>query len=114
MMTGRLKRYRYAVAVLTCVTLITSAAAAPSDSPVADAAQRGDIEAVRSLLKEGADVNAAQGDGMTALHWAARAGDVELTSVLLYAGANVHATTRLGEMPAPMPMRARPRRDRRH
>jgi ankyrin repeat protein len=44
-------------------------AAAPS--PVADAAQRGDTAAVQALLKDGADVNAAQGDGMTALHWTA-------------------------------------------
>ena len=50
----------------------------------------------RTLLKNGADVNAAQGDGMTALHWAARNGDAELAQMLLYAGANVKATTRLG------------------
>ena len=55
-----------------------------------------DTEAVRTLLKNGEDVNAAQGDGMTALHWAARNGDAELTQMLLYAGANVKATTRLG------------------
>ena len=41
------------------------------DSPVADAAERGDVETVRTLLRAGADVNASQGDGMTALHWAA-------------------------------------------
>ena len=50
----------------------------------------------RALLAEGKDVNAAQGDGMTALHWAAMHGDAELTATLLYAGANVRATTRLG------------------
>ena len=55
-----------------------------------------DKDAVRALLKDGADVNAAQGDGMTALHWAARSGDVDLAQMLLYAGANVKATTRLG------------------
>ncbi|MGH9144210.1 MAG: ankyrin repeat domain-containing protein, partial [Vicinamibacterales bacterium] len=38
----------------------------------------------------------AQGDGMTALHWAAMHGDADLTATLLYAGANVRATTRLG------------------
>ena len=65
-------------------------------SPVADAAAAGDIAAVRRLLKEGSDVNAAQGDGMTALHWAAMRGDAEMVTVLLYAGANVRATTRLG------------------
>jgi len=68
----------------------------PPDSPVADAAARGDVETVRSLVKQGADVNAAQGDGMTALHWAAEEGSLELAEVLIYAGARVDALTRLG------------------
>jgi ankyrin repeat protein len=63
---------------------------------VADAAKAGDREAVRALLKQAADVNSAEGDGTTALHWAARAGDAELVQMLVYAGANVKATTRLG------------------
>ena len=66
------------------------------DSPVADAAQRGDLDAVRRLLRDGADVNAPQGDGMTALHWAAERGDGPLCEVLLYAGARVDAGTRIG------------------
>ena len=70
--------------------------ASPNDARVADAAMAGDREAVRTLLKQGVDVNAAQGDGMTPLHWAARRGDVELAQMLIYAGANVRATTRLG------------------
>ena len=70
--------------------------AAAGTSPVADAVMKRDKDAVRALLKDGADVNAAQGDGMTALHWAARSGDAELAQMLLYAGANVKATTRLG------------------
>ena len=65
-------------------------------SPVADAATRQDLEAVRQLLRDGADVNSAQGDGMTALHWAAERGDVALTEVLLYAGAQVSSGTRIG------------------
>jgi uncharacterized protein len=48
------------------------------------------------LLRDGADVNTAQGDGMTALHWAATKNDVDLAKVLLYAGANLKATTRIG------------------
>ncbi|CAN5749534.1 hypothetical protein BH24ACI5_BH24ACI5_27900 [soil metagenome] len=63
---------------------------------VADAAMRGEAAAVKHLLQQGADVNAAQGDGMTALHWAARRGDLDTTRMLLYAGGNVRATTRLG------------------
>ena len=58
-----------AVIALSALVLM---AAAPLNTPVAQAAMRGDEDAVRGLLKEGADVNAAQGDGMTALQWAAR------------------------------------------
>ncbi|MBM3808775.1 MAG: hypothetical protein FJW22_11360 [Acidimicrobiia bacterium] len=82
-------------AVLLAATLSTAVAASgPAD--IANAAQAKDAAAVRKLLKDGADVNAAQGDGMTALHWAALNGDAELASMLLYAGANVGAKTRIG------------------
>ena len=39
-------------------------------SDVADAAMRGDVAAVRTLVGQKADVNAVQADGATALHWA--------------------------------------------
>ena len=48
---------------------------------------------MRALLKKGLDVNEAQGDGTTALHWAAIKGDAEMAQMLIYAGANVRATT---------------------
>ena len=79
--------------VIVGLSALLSAAAT---APVADAAMNGDKAAVRSLLKSAADVNAAQGDGMTALHWAAINGDAELAQMLVLAGANVRATTRLG------------------
>src|SRR5687767_9388380 len=63
---------------------------------VADAAMQGDRAGVAALLKQGADVNAAQADGMTALHWAALKGDAELATVLVKAGASVKPVTRLG------------------
>ena len=88
---------RKAITTVVVVAVALSAwvnAAGPA--PVAEAAMKRDREAVRALLKNGEDVNAAQGDGMTALHWAARNGDLELTQMLLYAGANVKAATRLG------------------
>jgi ankyrin repeat protein len=86
---------RVALGAVVAVAL-SSLVQAAADAPVADAAMRGDKATVRTLLKEGADVNQAQGDGMTALHWAAASGDAELIDMLLYAGANVRATTRLG------------------
>ena len=81
---------------LVALAALATMAAAPAESPVADAAQRGDVEQVRSLLRSGADPNAAQADGMTALHWAAMNDEVEIAEVLLYAGATHRATTRLG------------------
>src|SRR5262245_19920404 len=75
---------------------LTSSVIASGPSDIANAAQSKDAAAVKKLLKEGADVNASQGDGMTALHWAALNGDAEMAQMLLYAGANVGAKTRLG------------------
>jgi ankyrin repeat protein len=88
---------RHIGALLLAAVAMTAAAGATANSPVADAAARGDIEAVKTLLKDGADVNAPMGDGMTALHWAAERGDLQLTNVLLYAGASVGAVTRVGQ-----------------
>lgn len=82
--------------VLGSLSLLVLVAAAPDESPVADASARGDVQAVRALIREGADPNAAQADGLTALHWAALNDQVEIAEVLLYAGANAQPTTRLG------------------
>ncbi|HUE84537.1 MAG TPA: ankyrin repeat domain-containing protein [Vicinamibacterales bacterium] len=96
--------------VVSCALVGTTMAARPSalapegsakgtetaDSPVADAAMRGDTEGIRTLLRGGADVNAAQADGMTALHWTALGNDLETMNVLLYAGAATEALTRVG------------------
>ena len=84
--------YTLAITGVSLSALLHGAAVAP----IADAAQLGDRDGVRSLLKQAADVNAAQGDGMTALHWAAMKNDVDLARTLLYAGANVRAMTRIG------------------
>jgi uncharacterized protein len=70
--------------------------APPRAQALPEAAAKGDIATVRKLLAQRVDVNAAQGDGMTALHWAAERGDLALTQLLLSAKANVKATTRIG------------------
>src|SRR5688500_2627517 len=84
--------------LLTLIVAVTMTGAidAQSRAPIADAAQNKDSATVRKLIKEGGDVNAAQGDGMTPLHYAALSGDAELAQMLLYAGANVGARTRIG------------------
>jgi ankyrin repeat protein len=60
---------------------------------------RGDRAAVRTLLQKGANVNAAQADGTTAMHWAAYKGDLEMARVLVAAGADVKKPTRNGSTP---------------
>ena len=89
---------REALAILPALALLAAGPLDVATSPAPGGGRRpgGRTGDRRSLLKEGADVNAAQGDGMTALHWSALANDVETAEMLLYAGANVKAATRLG------------------
>ena len=71
------------------------AAAAP-DTRLADAAMKGDREAVHALLTAKAGLNAAHGDGATALHWAAYNDDLQMARALLAAGGDPLARTRNG------------------
>src|SRR5215468_5849692 len=84
------------IAVTGTIRLSAWILASSSDTRVADAALRNDLGAFRSLLKQAADANSSQGDGMTALHWAAMNGNAEMAQLLIYAGATVKATTRIG------------------
>ena len=81
------------------LTAASTAAAANSRAPLADAVEKMDGPKIRALLKERADVNAPQVDGTTALHWAAYKNDVATAELLLGAGANVKAATRYGVTP---------------
>jgi uncharacterized protein len=68
-----------------------------AEAPVADAAEKSDRPAIRALLKQHADVNTAQADGMTALHWAAHRDDPETAKLL--ASSSVAVTNRFGVTP---------------
>jgi uncharacterized protein len=86
--------------VCFAVALVVSyAQGATLTSDVADAAQRGDKAAVRSLVQKKADVNAPQIDGTTALHWAVQADDLELADLLVRNGAKVSIANVAGATP---------------
>ena len=83
----------------TACLLWAAAPGAAAATPLADAVQAMDLPAVRALMAGSADVNAAQVDGMTALHWAALHNDLDLASGLLAAGARADAANRYGVTP---------------
>ena len=80
--------------------LVTSVLACGlASAQIADAAEHHDNDALRSLLKQKTNVNAAQPDGSTALHWAAHWNDLETVNLLLRAGANAKIANRYGATP---------------
>ncbi len=85
---------------LLCGLLAVAAAAAgASDLQLVQAAKSRDWDTVADLLRQGADPDAAQADGATALHWAAHWDNVEALERLLAAGANVNAENALHATP---------------
>jgi ankyrin repeat protein len=70
-----------------------------ADGPLADLIQDGRRDAAIELIEQGADVDAAQGDGATPLHWAAYKIDLELVRMLLARGARPNAVNRYGSSP---------------
>jgi ankyrin repeat protein len=86
--------------VSTAVALALSVSAvSAANSPVADAAMKGDQGALRFLLEQKADVNAPQSDGATAIQWAAYKDDLAMADALIAAGANVKTPNREGATP---------------
>ncbi len=74
-------------------------AASAVAASLADAAEQHDKASVRTLVYTGVDVNAAQIDGTTALHWAAYHDDAEMVALLVRARADVNALNRYGVPP---------------
>jgi ankyrin repeat protein len=87
--------------VLGCclLVLLSDAPARAATSEVADAAMKGNRDAVRALLQRKADANAPQIDGTTALHWAVRVDDLDMADMLIRAGANASSANREGVTP---------------
>jgi len=73
--------------------------AAETDLRVVQAARKGDIAAVRALVRQKADVTAVEADGSSALLWAAYYSNAELVRTLIAAGAPVNRANRYGLTP---------------
>ncbi len=81
-------------ALTALVLLVGIATASAEEAPILDAAHRGDLEAVRALLDDGADVEVGTRIGRyTALHLASRGGHTHIVRALLEAGGNPNAIT---------------------
>src|SRR5436190_691097 len=85
--------------LIALVCLGGGAATAADRPPLVAAAKNGDRDAVRSLIKSGTNVNAAEGDGTTALHWAAYRDDLDSADALIRAGAKINVANDLGATP---------------
>jgi ankyrin repeat protein len=91
---------RVLLSLYLCVSAVTFVPlAAAGRPPIIEAARTGDKDALRTLIQKGADVNAAEGDGATALHWASYRDDLEAADLLIRAGARVNAANDLGATP---------------
>ena len=75
------------------------ALAATSDRRLIQAVRNQDAQAVRELLEKHVEVNATQGDGSTALHWAVHLDDLAKADLLIRSGAQVDAANDVGVRP---------------
>src|SRR5579862_2268872 len=90
---------RFEAVALVLVLFGRGSAFAQTDASLADAAEHKDASKIAALLKQGAQVNASQADGMTALHWVVYHDDQTAATLLVKAGANVKETNRHGVAP---------------
>lgn len=84
---------------LPALLMLASTAMAAGDLRLVEAVKNKATDAVPALLKQHVNVNAAEPDGATALHWAAHWNDLETADVLIRAGANVKASNDYGVTP---------------
>jgi len=89
-----MRRWRWFVPVMAMLSI--GAAGAP---PLVQAIKDGNANEVRALLNQRTDVNAAEVDGTTALHWAAHFDNLTAADLLIKAGASVQAANRYGLTP---------------
>src|SRR5262245_14573648 len=98
-MIADLTHARAILVMLCCVAAPGLGAAADPDLRLITAAADQDKATLRSLIRQGVDVNTARADGATALLYAAHHDDLEGVDLLLKAGANVNAAEDHGVTP---------------
>src|SRR6202045_1282350 len=84
-------------AVVFCLLAASTAVAA--DDSLAGLIQAGNRDTALKMIAAGADVNAAQGDGTTPLHWAVYRVDADLARALLERGAKPDVMNNYGSSP---------------
>jgi len=90
---------RLPAGIALCLFVGVSSTLTAQSARLVELAKQQDRAAVRTMVAAGGDVNVAQGDGATALHWAAHWDDVEMAGLLLRAGARINAANDFGVTP---------------
>jgi ankyrin repeat protein len=85
----------YLCLLVAGVVILAVGRPAPASSLI-EAVSMGDTEEVQTLLVQGADLNATDNDGLTALMWAAKHCHIDIVQLLLAKGADVNAKDNKG------------------
>ena len=82
--------------LLSCFLFLFVNSCTPLTEILLKAAQNGDISKVEKLLSKGAEINAKDIDGRTALILATEEGHTDVVKMLIYKGAEVNAKDKGG------------------
>jgi ankyrin repeat protein len=84
--------------LLTTIAAVVLVGCGPSVD-IHEAAEAGNIEAVKQYLADGADVNTKDDDGRTPLHYVANEGHMEIAELLISKGADLNAKDKIRGTP---------------
>jgi len=87
------------MALLVLASTFRIGAASGTAAALIQAARSGNAASVGAEIARGANANATEADGTTALHWAAHRNDVAIVDMLIRAGASAQAANRYGVRP---------------